>query len=201
MLITGSILSLNSKFLIHSFVGYIPAILGGLIGAVILGIIVGWMFKISPQRIILNYVLPIMRGGNGGGAVPLAQMYEEITGLPGEKYYEFSIIILAIANIFAIVSASLLNSLGRKHPHLTGDKNRIVRKDKQVIEHYKEDYKPTTSDIGGGLIVALSVYALGILLSNVLIPEILGVKIHNLAYTIVIVVIIAAVDVILEHLK
>lgn len=140
-------------------------------------------------------------GGNGGGAVPLAQMYEEITGLPGEKYYEFSIIILAIANIFAIVSASLLNSLGRKHPHLTGDKNRIVRKDKQVIEHYKKDYKPTTSDIGGGLIVGLSVYALGILLSNVLIPEILGVKIHNLAYTIVIVVIIAAVDVIPEYLK
>ena len=69
-LIMGSILSLDRKVLLRSFVGYIPAILGGLAGASVLGVLAGLIFGISPVNMIIKYVLPIMGGGKGAGAVP-----------------------------------------------------------------------------------------------------------------------------------
>ena len=97
-LIMGSILSLDRGVLLRSFGGYIPAILGGLVGAAIAGTGVGLIFGVSPVDALIRYVLPIMGGGNGAGAVPLSQVYEQVTGKPAAEYYSFAIIILTIAN-------------------------------------------------------------------------------------------------------
>ena len=108
-LIAGSILSLDRKVLLRSFCGYIPAILGGLLGASLFGIVTGLLFGVSPINMVIRYVLPIMGGGNGAGAVPLSQIYEQISGEPAANYYSFAIIILTIANLFCIVrNAALL---------------------------------------------------------------------------------------------
>lgn len=84
-LICGSILGLEKKLLLKSFAGYLPAIFGGLIGAAVLGVAGGLVFGIAPDMILLNYVLPIMGGGNGAGAVPLSQIYETVTGDQGSQ--------------------------------------------------------------------------------------------------------------------
>ncbi len=81
-LIMGSILSLDRGVLLRSFGGYIPAILGGLVGAAFAGAGVGLIFGVSPVDALIRYVLPIMGGGNGAGAVPLSQVYEQVTGKP-----------------------------------------------------------------------------------------------------------------------
>lgn len=47
----------------------------------------------------MKYVLPIMGGGNGAGAVPLSNIYETVTGDPAANFYGFAIIILTIGNI------------------------------------------------------------------------------------------------------
>lgn len=99
MLISGSLLGLNRDLMIKSFAGYIPAILGGVLGAAILGIIGGLFFGVSPSETVLKYVLPVMGGGNGAGAVPLSQIYERVTGDAAANYYGFAISILTIANI------------------------------------------------------------------------------------------------------
>ena len=75
-LIAGSILSLERDILLKSFAGYIPAILGGLVCAMLFGVVTGFVFGIRPSDILIKYVLPIMGGGNGAGAVPLSQIYE-----------------------------------------------------------------------------------------------------------------------------
>ena len=49
-----------------------------------------------------------MGGGNGAGAVPLSQIYEQISGEPAANYYSFAIIILTIANLFCILAGALL---------------------------------------------------------------------------------------------
>lgn len=59
VLITGSVLSLEKKILLKSFVGYFPAILGGLAAAMGLGVLSGLFFGISPTTIILKYVLSV----------------------------------------------------------------------------------------------------------------------------------------------
>lgn len=110
-LICGSILGLEKKLLLKSFAGYLPAIFGGLIGAAVLGVAGGLVFGIAPDMILLNYVLPIMGGGNGAGAVPLSQIYETVTGDKAANYYTFAITILTIANIFAILTAAILNQI------------------------------------------------------------------------------------------
>lgn len=113
-LIVGSVLALDRKMLIRSFAGYLPAIFGGLIGASLLGVLGGLIFGVDPISVLIKYMLPIMGGGNGAGAVPLSQIYQTVTGDPAANYYTFAITILTIANVFAIISGALLKKLGTK---------------------------------------------------------------------------------------
>ncbi|MEA5720428.1 2-hydroxycarboxylate transporter family protein, partial [Salmonella enterica subsp. enterica serovar Virginia] len=42
------------------------------------GIVIGLCFGIPVDRIMMLYVLPIMGGGNGAGAVPLSEIYHSV---------------------------------------------------------------------------------------------------------------------------
>lgn len=199
-LIMGSILSLDRKVLLRSFGGYIPAILGGLAGAAVCGVAAGLLFGVKPIDMIIKYVLPIMGGGNGAGAVPLSQIYEQISGEPAANYYSFAIIILTIANLFCILAGALLNRLGEMKPELTGDGSNIMPVDSKLI---KEDVKVkvTLNDYTGTLLLASTVYAVGRLFSKVLLPEVLGAQIHTFAYSIIFVVILAALGIVPENIR
>lgn len=199
-LIMGSILSLDRNVLLRSFGGYIPAILGGLLGACVLGVVTGLVFGISPVNMVIRYVLPIMGGGNGAGAVPLSQIYEQISGEPAANYYSFAIIILTIANLFCIVAGALLNRLGQMKPEWTGDGSSIMPVDSRLI---KEDVKVkvTLNDYCGALLLLGTVFAVGRLFSKVLLPTLFGASIHNFAYSIIFVVIIAALGVIPANIR
>lgn len=200
VLITGSILSLERSILLKSFAGYIPAILGGLIGAAVLGILGGLIFNVSPSITILKYVLPIMGGGNGGGAVPLSQIYEQVTGQPKAEYYAFAISVLTIANIFAILTAAVLNKIGEKKTAWTGDGTVLMRKQKEMNTE-KGKASATLAQVGGGLILSGGFYALGRLFGKVLLPKIGGVAIHPFAYMILFVALVSALGVIPEGLR
>lgn len=199
-LIAGSILSLDRNVLLRSFGGYIPAILGGLVGASALGIVFGLLFGISPADMMIKYVLPIMGGGNGAGAVPLSQIYEQVTGEPAANYYSFAIIILTIANLFCIVSGALLNRLGEKKPAWTGDRKSIMPVDSKLIKE-DEKVKATMNDYMGALLLIGTIFAVGRLFSKVLLPTIFGAAIHNFAYSIIFVVIIAALGIIPANIR
>lgn len=200
VLITGSVLSLEKKILLKSFVGYFPAILGGLIAAMAFGALAGLFFGISPVNVILRYVLPVMGGGNGAGAVPMSEIYEKVTGNSAVSYYAFAIIILTIANIMSIIAGALLNALGEKHPSLTGDKKTLLRKNTFNVEDAKEA-EPTFSDMCGAIMVIFGSYALGQLFSGSILPTIAGAPIHEYAYMILLVVILSATGVIPKNIR
>lgn len=200
VLITGSILGLDRKLLLKSFMGYIPAILGGLVGAFILGIAGGLLFGISPAEVALKYVLPIMGGGNGGGAVPLSQMYETVTGNPKEEYYAFAIAILTIANIFAIITAAILNKIGKIKPTLTGDGKTLMRNSGEIVVE-ENAAKASMKNIGAALVLTLAFYALGGLFADKILPTVFGVAIHRLAYTIILVAIANALGLIPDSVR
>jgi Na+/citrate or Na+/malate symporter len=200
ILITGSILSLDREILLRSFGGYIPAILGGVAAAMGLGIVTGFFFGVSPADIAIKYVLPIMGGGNGGGAVPLSQIYEQVTGTPASSYYAFAIIILTIANVMCIFAAALLNKLGQSCPRLTGDKKTLIRKYSSAVkEAEKASY--SVKDLGAALMVSMGCYVFGRMFSKIVLPTIFGAAIHQLAYMIVFVVILAALGVIPPNIR
>lgn len=199
-LIMGSILSLDRKVLLRSFAGYVPAILGGLVGASLLGVAAGLVFGVQPIDMIIKYVLPIMGGGNGAGAVPLSQIYEQISGEPAANYYSFAIIILTIANLFCILAGALLNRLGKKVPSLTGDGTNIMPVDSKLI---KEDVeiKVSLTDYSGTLLLMGAVYAVGRLFSKVLLPTVFGAQIHTFAYSIIFVVVLAALGIVPANIR
>ena len=199
-LITGSILSLDRGVLLRSFGGYIPAILGGLVGAALFGTAVGLLVGVSPVDMVIKYVLPIMGGGNGAGAVPLSQIYEQISGEPAANYYSFAIIILTIANVFCIVAGALLNRLGQVKPSLTGDGTSIMPVDTKLIKESVK-VKVGLNDYCGALLLLGTIFAVGRLFSKMILPTIFGAQIHNFAYSIIFVVIIAALGVIPANIK
>lgn len=199
VLITGSILAVNRKLLLKSLVGYIPTILAAVAGASVLGVVGGLLFGIPVDQIMMLYVLPIMGGGNGAGAIPLSEIYESVTGGSKEQYYSIAIAILTIANIVAIVAAAVLNNVGEKFPSLTGN-GELLRKATFDVEE-QETPKITTREIAIGLMLAACVYTFSNALSKDILPGFGDVKIHTFAYMVIIVAIINASGVCSEEIK
>lgn len=186
VLITGAILSVNRKLLLKSLLGYIPTILIGIIGAAIFGIAIGLCFGIPVDRILMLYVLPIMGGGNGAGAVPLSEIYHSVTGRPREEYYSTAIAILTIANIFAIIFAAVLDVIGKKYPALTGD-GELVRKASFRAEDDEQAGPVTHRETAVGLVLATTCFLLAYVMAKAILPSIGGVAIHTFAWMVLIV--------------
>ncbi|WP_321273065.1 citrate/sodium symporter CitS [Vibrio sp.] len=199
VLITGSILAVNRKLLLKSLVGYIPTILAAVAGASVLGILGGLIFGISVKEIMMLYVLPIMGGGNGAGAIPLSEIYESVTGGSKEQYYSVAIAILTIANIVAIVAAAVLNGIGERMPSLTGN-GELLRKSNFSVDEQQEA-KITPREIAIGLMLAACVYTFAAALSKEILPGFGDVKIHTFAYMVILVAIINACGLCSEEIK
>ncbi len=201
MLIVGSVLALDRDILLRSFVGYIPAILGGLACACALGVLAALLVGVNPVDAIVKYVLPVMGGGNGAGAVPLSNIYEQVTGEPASGYYGFAIIILTIANIFAIIGSALLNTLGALVPSLTGDKTTLLRKGAKDVKKEDKKIDTTVNDMLGAILIAMACFAVGRIMSQKILPSIFGAAIHAYAYLIIFVVILAALGIIPDNIR
>ncbi|WPC73508.1 citrate/sodium symporter CitS [Vibrio porteresiae] len=200
VLITGSILAVERKLLIRSLAGYIPTILAAVAGAAIFGLIGGLIFGISPARIMMMYVLPIMGGGNGAGAIPLSEIYAAVTGGSKEEYYSVAIAILTIANIVAIVAAAVLNSIGNKHPSLTGN-GELLRKSSFDSSNNDKEIKITPREIAIGLMLATCIYTFSASLSTNILPGFGDIKIHTFAYMVIIVAIVNGLGLCSDEIK
>lgn len=179
VLITGAILSVNRKLLLKSLLGYIPTILAGIVGASLFGIVIGLCFGIPVDRIMMLYVLPIMGGGNGAGAVPLSEIYHSVTGRSREEYYSTAIAILTIANIFAIIFAALLDMIGKNTP-LSGE-GELVRKASFKTEDDEKAGQITHRETAVGMVLSTTCFLLAYVVAKKILPSIGGVSIHYFA--------------------
>lgn len=168
VLITGAILSVNRRLLLKSLLGYIPTILMGIVGASIFGIAIGLVFGIPVDRIMMLYVLPIMGGGNGAGAVPLSEIYHSVTGRSREEYYSTAIAILTIANIFAIVFAAVLDIIGKNTP-LSGE-GELVRKASFKVEEDEKAGQITHRETAVGLVLSTTCFLLAYVVAKKFCP-------------------------------
>ena len=210
VLITGSILSVNRKLLLKAFAGYLPAILAGIVGAILLGMVGGLLVGVEPARVATEYVLPIMGGGTGAGAIPMADIYANATGNDPAKWLSFGLSILTIANIIAIMAAGVLNKIGELSfgKALSGNGELIRNAEDISALEGKEEVKVTQRDIACGLILACAFYVAGNILSKVVqIPEFtlfgstLKIDIHRFAWMVVLVAIANIAGVIPAELR
>ncbi|MEA5083657.1 MAG: 2-hydroxycarboxylate transporter family protein [Lachnospiraceae bacterium] len=202
ILITGSVLSVNRKMLLKSLAGYFPAILGGIFVSTILGCIAGLLVGKDVGTIVTMYVLPIMGGGTGAGALPMSEIYASVTGNEASSFLSLALPILTIANIICIIIAAFLNHIGEIYPKLTGNGELMKTNDPSLLETTKDEKVPlTASNIAAGLALAVSFFALGRIFSEVLLPTVFGISIHNYAYMVIFVCITNILNIIPNNLK
>ncbi|WP_026478484.1 citrate/sodium symporter CitS [Alkaliphilus transvaalensis] len=200
VLITGSVLSVHRKLLLKALVGYIPTIILGVLGAMVFGAIGGLITGVSVRDVVTMYVLPIMGGGTGAGALPMSEIYASTTGNDPSQFLSFAFPILTIANIVAIFVAAMLNKLGQKNGKLTGN-GELVRGKGFDVKEEKSNLKISHREISAGFVLSISIYLLGVLFSRKILPTIFGVQIHTFAYMVLFVSLFNALNIIPEELK
>ncbi|KGJ49992.1 citrate:sodium symporter [Clostridium sp. NCR] len=196
VLITGSILAVNRKLLLKAFAGYLPAILGGVFCAFVFGILGGMLFGIPANEIATSYVLPIMGGGTGAGAIPMSEIYASVTGGDPGKFLSFALSILTIANIVAIITAAILNKFGEtKIGNKFNGRGELIRNAEDLSKlDEKVEVKVTAREVAAGLILAATFYVAGNILGDMVkIPEFtlfgidVKIEIHRFAWMVLLV--------------
>ena len=178
-LICGSILTMDRKVLIKVGSVYLIPIFGGIILAFALTGLVGQLLGYGWQEAILFIALPIMGGGTSAGAVPTAAIYDGTLAQDSGYYLAIMMPAVIIGNALAIISAGLLNALGKKHPKWTGN-GQLMKGQDEILGEQKKDTTPLNfQDMGVGLLMTGAFYVVGIIVSD-LIPGI-----HYYGWTII----------------
>jgi CCS family citrate carrier protein len=166
-IIVGSILGMDRRVLIKSFVKiFIPLASGSIVAAVV-GTLVGTALGMGARHTFFFTVVPIMAGGVGEGAIPLSTGYAQILHQSQGDMFAQVLPPVMLGSLTAILLAGLLNYVGKKYPQLTGE-GRL-----QPGEH--DDMDPKQEEITGHMdvshiaaagVMGISLYLLGILCFN-----------------------------------
>lgn len=166
-LITGSILGMNRGLLIRAALGFIPAILGGIAVSLGLVFLVGTITGFGGQEALLLIGVPIMGGGMGAGAVPLSQIFATQTGIPAEDALTMMVPAVALGNALAIISAGILNAIGKKKKGLTGEGKLMKGTDFTRGESDGiKDITLTVQNLGIGLLISLAFFSFGAIIAR-----------------------------------
>ncbi len=172
-LITGAIFGIHSKTLVKAGLRYAAPVIGGVVVSCTLLALVGLLFGRGWADLVLNIGLPILGGGIGGGAVPMASVVQGITGQDIKQIMSVFVPAVILGNVFSIIAGSLLHRLGGWFPSLSGN-GQLMRNNTLVQEEPKIDFSPTSLIIGAT--VACGFYAFGKILNH-FVPSV-----HNLAW-------------------
>lgn len=190
-LITGSILGMSKKLLIKAAVRFIPTILGGVAVALLFVGLGGLMFGQTIGESIAYIGIPIMGGGMGAGAVPLADVFSNALNVETSVILSRLIPAVALGNAMAIVLAGLLDKLGKKRPELTGNGKLMNIGEEGFIEK-KAEFIPKIEDFGVGIAVAVSFFVFGKIVAYGF--GVIGFEIHSYAWMIIAVAIAKALN-------
>lgn len=172
-LITGAIFGIHSKMLLKASLRYAAPVAGGILVACLLVALAGLATGSGWAEQVLNIGFPILGGGMGAGAVPMAQVVTGITGQDMKQILSVFVPAVVLGNVFSIIAAALLNKLGHRFPALSGD-GELMKNNTLVQEEPAIDFSPQNLVIGA--VVACGFYTFGKIL-NLWIPSV-----HNLAW-------------------
>lgn len=127
-IIVGSTLSMNRHTLIQGFLRIFVLMLCGEIVGMLAGMTVGIALGMDPFQLFFFLILPILAGGIGEGAIPLSIGYAVLLNQNQAEVLGRMLPIVMLGSLTAIVLAGILNQLGKRFPHLTGDGELMANK-------------------------------------------------------------------------
>lgn len=164
-LITGSILGMDRKLLIKASLRYLPAIIGGVTLALLFVGTAGGIMGYGVKKAIFYIGLPIMGGGMGAGAVPLANIFGEALKTEPKEMLSVMVPALALGNALSIVVAGILNRMGKSKPSITGNGKLMRGQDSEIKSEEildKIEYK----NLGIGLLLSTTFFIFGGILAK-----------------------------------
>ncbi len=187
------------KILLKALGGFIIILMIGSLAAAGTGILGGLMVGFSSKKTIINYILPILGGGNGAGVVPMSQVIGKNWGsLVGDGWYSKAIAITVIANIFSILFAAILSGVGRAKPEMSGGGN-LSRSNIHIIE---DKVQLKDRNTAAALVTVLGIYVLSTIISNqILTKDRIHVTLPNYAWMIIICLVLNFTNTIPSELK
>jgi CCS family citrate carrier protein len=167
--IVGSILGMDRRVLVRAWFKIFVPLSVGSIAAFAVGTGIGTALGLGAKHTLLFVVVPIMAGGVGEGAIPLSTGYAEIMHFEQGEVFARVLPAVMFGSLTAIMLSGLLNFVGKKYPHLTGegrlqsdehdDMNRMVQ---EVPAHMDLD------QIAAAGMFALALYLAGLAAKDVL---------------------------------
>ena len=163
-IIVGSILSMDRNVLIKGFLKIFVPLAAGSVVAGAVGTAVGTLLGLGPYHTFFYLVAPIMAGGVGEGAIPLSIGYAGILGQ--EQGHVFAEVLppVMLGSLTAILLSGMLNSLGKKRPHLTGN-GRLQPTEDGSLQPQAETFSGQLDigNIAAAGITSISLYMVGMM--------------------------------------
>lgn len=197
-LVISSVLGVQTSELKKSLLSYAPIVIGGLIVAASAGLVAGFLVGMPYSEVITRYFLPIMGGGAGAGALPMSEVYADVTNGNAAEYFNHAIGVLTLGNLTAILIASLLVYVGKVFPLISGE-GKLVRDLEQVnaSKAANTDVEPIAKEetnTQSAIVLVVSILLAGMLLAHYN-------SLHFFAWVTIISVILNLVDVVGTTMK
>ena len=163
-IIVGSILCMDRTVLIKGFLKIFVPLASGSIVAGIVGTAVGTALGLGAYHSFFFIVVPIMAGGVGEGAIPLSVGYSGILHQEQGDLFAQVLPIVMLGSLSAILFAGVLNTLGKRYPHLTGE-GRLQPGEHADMDVAQEEISGhvDVSHIAAAGITAIALYLVGLM--------------------------------------
>ena len=120
-IVVGSILSMKRHQLIAGMLKIFVPLMGASIIALVVCAITGLLVHIKPAEALFMVAIPVMAGGVGEGVLPLSAGYAQLRHISAGILIAQLLPVVLFGNLVSIVFAGILNTIGRRYPHLTGN--------------------------------------------------------------------------------
>jgi len=164
-LVTGSMLGMDRTVLVKGFLRmFVPVVLGT-VAAISVGVSLAMLFGYTAKHAFFYIVMPIVAGGIGEGILPLSLAYAEILKVEQPALIASLIPAALIGNVIAIMASGVLKRLGERYPQYSG--NGVLVRTAGNDDTYEKPVEQAIdlSLMGAGLLMACTMYVLGVFLS------------------------------------
>jgi malate:Na+ symporter len=119
--VVGSIFTMDRELIIKGFARiFLPLVVGSVL-ALAAGTAVGVACGMPLRQVLFFVIIPVMGGGLGEGAIPLSVGYGEVMGVDSGRILAQLLPVILLGNLCAIMICGLLDLIGKRYPHLTGN--------------------------------------------------------------------------------
>lgn len=162
-IIVGSIVGMDRQALIKGIVKIFIPLVCGVVVAACVGTLIGTLLGLGTYHTFFYIIVPMMGGGVGEGVIPISIGYALISGGDQGAILAEILPMVMMGSLSCIVFSGLLNHLGMRRPHLTG--NGRITADGDAIGDIRAAVSGVVDPavIGAAGVTAVALYLVGVL--------------------------------------